>query len=148
MNAAKGEGSRALRTVWMLTRRRTIVWFVLKIPEGIRHFIIFLWTTSPSFRHRESIEKIYHHALAIASHSTLSRKRKKNCTVCRCDCRLSTKLTPAFGDRGCHAVSATDPYGRIIWFLGQKLCHDQSKLITSSAAVIDHSKGTVCSYKT
>jgi hypothetical protein len=33
------------------------------------------------------------------------------------DRRLSAKLVPTFADRGCHVVSATDPYGRILGFL-------------------------------
>jgi hypothetical protein len=33
------------------------------------------------------------------------------------DRRLSVKLVPTFEDRGCHVVSATDPYGRILGFL-------------------------------
>jgi hypothetical protein len=33
------------------------------------------------------------------------------------DSRLSAKLVPTFGDRGCHAASATDPSGRILGFL-------------------------------
>jgi hypothetical protein len=33
------------------------------------------------------------------------------------DCRLSAKWLPTFADRGCHVVSATDPYGRIVGFL-------------------------------
>jgi hypothetical protein len=33
------------------------------------------------------------------------------------DCRLSAKLLPTFADRGCHVVSVTDPYVRIIAFL-------------------------------
>jgi hypothetical protein len=33
------------------------------------------------------------------------------------DRRLSAKLLPAFADRGCHLVSVTDPYGRILDFL-------------------------------
>jgi hypothetical protein len=36
------------------------------------------------------------------------------------DRRLSAKLTPIFADRGCHVVSVTDPYGRILGFLGRK----------------------------
>jgi hypothetical protein len=32
---------------------------------------------------------------------------------------LSAKLVPSFGDRGCHVVSVTDPYGRILGFLGR-----------------------------
>jgi hypothetical protein len=32
------------------------------------------------------------------------------------DRRLSTKLMPTFADRGCHMVSVTDPYGRILDF--------------------------------
>jgi hypothetical protein len=30
---------------------------------------------------------------------------------------LSAKLVPTFVDRGCHMVSVTDPYGRILGFL-------------------------------
>jgi hypothetical protein len=33
------------------------------------------------------------------------------------DRHLSTKLVPTFTDRGCHVVSVTDPYGRILSFL-------------------------------
>jgi hypothetical protein len=33
------------------------------------------------------------------------------------DRRLSAKLVPTFADRGCHVVSVTDPYGRILGFL-------------------------------
>jgi hypothetical protein len=33
------------------------------------------------------------------------------------DRRLSAKLVPTFADRGCHIVSVTDPYGRILGFL-------------------------------
>jgi hypothetical protein len=31
--------------------------------------------------------------------------------------RSLAKLVPTFADRGCHVVSVTDPYGRIIGFL-------------------------------
>jgi hypothetical protein len=33
------------------------------------------------------------------------------------DRRLSAKWLPAFADKGCHVVSMTDPYGRILGFL-------------------------------
>jgi CBS-domain-containing membrane protein len=33
------------------------------------------------------------------------------------DHRLSAKLVPTFADRGCHMVSVTDPYGRVVEFL-------------------------------
>jgi CBS-domain-containing membrane protein len=33
------------------------------------------------------------------------------------DRRLSAKLVPTFADIGCHVVSVTDPYGRILGFL-------------------------------
>jgi hypothetical protein len=33
------------------------------------------------------------------------------------DRRLSAKWLPTFADRGCHVVSVTDPYGRILGFL-------------------------------
>jgi hypothetical protein len=41
------------------------------------------------------------------------------------DRRLSVKLVPTFMDRGCHVVSVTDPYGRILGFL------DLSRYISS-----------------
>jgi hypothetical protein len=34
------------------------------------------------------------------------------------DCHLLAKLVPTFADIGCHVVSVTDPYGRILGFLG------------------------------
>jgi hypothetical protein len=34
--------------------------------------------------------------------------------------RLSAKLVPTFVDRGCHEVSVTDPYGRILGFLDRR----------------------------
>jgi hypothetical protein len=36
------------------------------------------------------------------------------------DRRLSAKLVPTFADRGCCIVSTTDPYGRILGFLGRE----------------------------
>jgi CBS-domain-containing membrane protein len=33
------------------------------------------------------------------------------------DRHLSAKLVPTFADRGCHVVSVTDSYGRILGFL-------------------------------
>jgi hypothetical protein len=33
------------------------------------------------------------------------------------DRRLSAKLVPTFVDKGCHVVSVTGPYGRILGFL-------------------------------
>jgi hypothetical protein len=33
------------------------------------------------------------------------------------DHRLSAKWLPTFADKGCHVVSVTDPYGRILDFL-------------------------------
>jgi CBS-domain-containing membrane protein len=35
------------------------------------------------------------------------------------DRNLSEKLVPTSADRGCHVVSVTDPYGRIVGFLDQ-----------------------------
>jgi hypothetical protein len=37
------------------------------------------------------------------------------------DHRLLAKLAPTFADRGCHAVSVTDPYGRNLDFLSQAI---------------------------
>jgi hypothetical protein len=35
------------------------------------------------------------------------------------DRSLSAKLEPTFADRECHVISVTDPYGRILGFLGR-----------------------------
>jgi hypothetical protein len=35
------------------------------------------------------------------------------------DRRLSAKVVSTVADIGCHVVSVTDPYGRILWFLGR-----------------------------
>jgi hypothetical protein len=39
------------------------------------------------------------------------------------DRRLSAKLVPIFADRGCHVVSVTNPYGRILVFLDRSSCY-------------------------
>jgi hypothetical protein len=52
------------------------------------------------------------------------------------DCRLSAKLLPTL-DRGCHAVSVTDPYGRILGFL------DQSRYFFFQVAPQLYSRGWV-----
>jgi CBS-domain-containing membrane protein len=44
------------------------------------------------------------------------------------DSRLSAKLVPTFADGGCHVVSVTDSYGRILGFL------DRSRYFFSQAA--------------
>jgi CBS-domain-containing membrane protein len=38
------------------------------------------------------------------------------------DRRLSAQLVPTFEDRGCHVVSAMDPYGRILGLLDRSRC--------------------------
>jgi hypothetical protein len=51
------------------------------------------------------------------------------------DCHLSTKLVPTFVDRGCHVVSMTDPYSRILSIL------DQSHYFFFQVAPQLHSRG-------
>jgi hypothetical protein len=46
------------------------------------------------------------------------------------DRRLSATLVPTFADTGCHMVSVTDPYGRILDFL------DRSPTFVSSSSSI------------
>jgi hypothetical protein len=43
---------------------------------------------------------------------------------------LSAKWLPTFDDRGCHVVSVTDPYDRILGFL------DRSRYLSSSSSVV------------
>jgi hypothetical protein len=53
------------------------------------------------------------------------------------DHRLSAKLVPAIADRGCHVVSVTDPYGRILGFL------DRNRYFFFQAAPQLYSRGWV-----
>jgi hypothetical protein len=53
------------------------------------------------------------------------------------DRRLSTKLVPNFADRGCHVVSVTDPYGRILDFV------DRSRYFFIQVAPQLYSRGWV-----
>jgi hypothetical protein len=53
------------------------------------------------------------------------------------DRRLSAKLVPIFADRGCHVVSVTDPYGRILGFL------DRSRYCLFQVAPQLYSRGWV-----
>jgi hypothetical protein len=45
------------------------------------------------------------------------------------DRRLLAKLVPTFADRGYHVVSVTDPYGRILGFLGRQMSTRRTKII-------------------
>jgi hypothetical protein len=47
------------------------------------------------------------------------------------DRRLSAKLLPTFADRGCHVVSVTDPYCRILGFLEKT-----ATFLSSSSSVV------------
>jgi CBS-domain-containing membrane protein len=53
----------------------------------------------------------------------------------RADRRLSMKLLPTFANRGCHVVSVTDSYGRIVGFL------DRSRYFFYQAAPQLYSRG-------
>jgi hypothetical protein len=46
------------------------------------------------------------------------------------DRRLSAKWLPTFVDRGCHVVSVTDPYGRILGFLDRSRYFSIKKLLS------------------
>jgi hypothetical protein len=58
-------------------------------------------------------------------------------TVPTSDRRLAAKLVPNFADRGCHVVSVTDPYGRILGFL------DRSRYFFVQVAPQLYSRGLV-----
>jgi hypothetical protein len=45
------------------------------------------------------------------------------------DRRLSVKLVPTFADRGCHVVSVTDPYGRILGFLDRQKLLPEAEIL-------------------
>jgi hypothetical protein len=48
------------------------------------------------------------------------------------DCRLLAKWLPTFADKGCHVVSVTGPYGRIIDFLDRSRYFPIKKLLSCS----------------
>jgi hypothetical protein len=50
---------------------------------------------------------------------------------------LLAKFVPTFGDRGCHVVSVTELYGRILGFL------DRSRYFSFEAALQLYSRGLV-----
>jgi hypothetical protein len=45
------------------------------------------------------------------------------------DRRLTAKLVQAFADRGCHVVSVTDPYSRILGFLDRHTDYIDFKML-------------------
>jgi hypothetical protein len=53
------------------------------------------------------------------------------------DRRLSAKWLPTFAERGCHMVSVTDPYGRILGFLDSQplLCYQVAPQLYSQGWV-------------
>jgi hypothetical protein len=53
------------------------------------------------------------------------------------DRRLSAKWLPTFADKGCHEVSVTDPYGRILGFLDRNRYFS----ISSSSVVLTRLSG-------
>jgi hypothetical protein len=56
--------------------------------------------------------------------------------LCRpSDSRLSAKIVPTFADKGCHVVSVTDPFGRILGFV------DRSRYVFVQAAPLLYSRG-------
>jgi CBS-domain-containing membrane protein len=56
-------------------------------------------------------------AQKTATKKTKTKLRGLSPRVNYIDRRLSAKLVPTFADRGCHVVSVTDPYGRILGFI-------------------------------
>jgi hypothetical protein len=60
------------------------------------------------------------------------------------DRRLLTKLVPTFADRGCHVVSVTDRYGRILGFLDPISC-DQKFMPLSKISIQKNRLGTTLS---
>jgi hypothetical protein len=49
------------------------------------------------------------------------------------DSRLSATLVPTSADRGCHVVSVTDPYGRILGFLDRTCCVNLIEFVRSTS---------------
>jgi hypothetical protein len=73
-----------------------------------------------------SFNRLLKKRLSLMLHSSWTSSLHKNTTPWSESARelyrprdrsLSAKLVPTFADRGCHMVSVTDPYGRILGFL-------------------------------
>jgi hypothetical protein len=68
----------------------------------------------------------------------ITRKYKKKSMVCVSERTIPTEQSPLvgevitnfFADRGCHVVSVTDPYGRILGFLDRSLYFSIKKLLS------------------
>jgi hypothetical protein len=110
-----------------------------RTPSALRYFMVFL-RPSRTFRNRTSIRPgLFSSKSVTISHSPTipetilwrNQKIKQNKQTNKqtpwsesaselyrpSDRRLSAKWLPTFAERGCHVVSVTDPYGRILGFL-------------------------------
>jgi hypothetical protein len=98
----------------------------------------YLWKSCFTMRKKKSISGPYtfssltllQSALLTATHASsfLTQKKKKKTNsmvwvrewIIPTERRLSVKWLPTFADRGCHMVSVTDPYDRILGFSRQQ----------------------------
>jgi hypothetical protein len=97
---------------WRCSRRRLSVCFVLRCPD--------LWLQcTVSFVH--GLKKAHHTRImdnALNCNKNKTPWSESASELCRpSDRRFSAKWLPTFADKGCHVVSVTNPYGRILGFL-------------------------------
>jgi hypothetical protein len=91
---------------------------------------------------RRTIFSFYRHTLILMLH-TATRQRYTGSARCSreslyrpSDRRLSEKWLPTCADRGCHVVSVTDPYGRILGFLDRSRKRRQKGNTVSNETVM------------
>jgi hypothetical protein len=86
----------------------------------------FLFDLPPTLR--DTVQEFKHSTMRGCFSGTTSKKLKLNSVLCVRERTIPTKRPPLLGglsakfaDRGCHVVSVTDPYGRILGFLDRFL---------------------------
>jgi hypothetical protein len=83
-----------------------------RIPTYVSDILSFLF-----FVHYTRISHEYHTDRTLMGLTSKTKIHGLSELYRLSDHRLSAKLVPTFEDRGCHVVSVTDPYGRILAFL-------------------------------
>jgi hypothetical protein len=96
--------------------------------------VFFIPCTLSCSQHVSALIKGY---LQVILYNTKYFKERTPWSESASDRRLSVKLVPTFVDRGCHVVSVTDPYGRILGF------EDRSRYFFFQVAPQLYSRGWV-----
>jgi hypothetical protein len=108
-----------MRTSWERKLDEYLLWLLYYSSIGLLYYYYSceMWSVFESLYYIQGNKK----TLWPESASELYRLSDRS---------LSAKLVPTSADRGCHVVSVTDPYGRILGFI------DRSRYFSSSSSSI------------